>query len=87
MGGYAEVSLIPFGVLVFGAAVIEGVVALLFRRRPHRSDVGRANDGLIVQPLQHDTEGPPADLEPANGCRNIVHEERRRTGQANQSSL
>lgn len=36
MGGKAEVSLIPFGILVFLAAVIEGVVALLFQRRLHR---------------------------------------------------
>jgi MFS transporter, DHA1 family, multidrug resistance protein len=33
MGAYAEVSLIPFGIFVLAAAVVEAVVALLFRPR------------------------------------------------------
>ena len=40
MGGYAEVSLVPFGILVLVAAAIEGVVALLFWLRSRRGTVG-----------------------------------------------
>ncbi|PPG49980.1 hypothetical protein C5C24_11135 [Rathayibacter sp. AY2B3] len=38
MGGFAEVSLVPFAILIMAAAVIEGVVAVLFRSRRFAAD-------------------------------------------------
>ncbi|MHC2187328.1 DHA1 family bicyclomycin/chloramphenicol resistance-like MFS transporter [Rathayibacter agropyri] len=43
MGGFAEVSLVPFAILILVAAVIEGVVAVLFRHR--RFAAGGEADG------------------------------------------